>query len=392
MAARPLQDPLPASAAELTPARIEALRLALCAWFAASARDLPWRRLRDPYAIWISETMLQQTQVATVVPYWERFLARFPDPTSLAEASDSDLLAHWSGLGYYSRARNLRAAARVIAEQYHGRLPRRLDELLALPGIGRYTAGAILSIAFAEPAPLVDGNVARVFARLFGLDAPLGSPAMQRSLWTLAELLVPPAGTGPDGPGAWNQALMELGALLCVSGQPRCLLCPLQPFCVARGAGREAELPVRRQRPAAVAVELELLLITDRGRLLMHRRPALGRLAGLLDLPTRETSAPARLYPPVWPARGLSAAGPLGELRHAITRHQIRGRVLLGACDFPGGALDPTAGLLWIPIAELRSAPLSGLAKKAWKRFSASLPEPAPALRRRAPKGYSSDP
>jgi A/G-specific adenine glycosylase len=387
MAARPAPNPLPASAAALSPAEIEERRFALCAWYAASARDLPWRRVRDPYAIWISETMLQQTQVATVVPYWERFLARFPDPTALAEASDSDLLAYWSGLGYYSRARNLRAAARVIASQYHGRLPQRLDELLALPGIGRYTAGAILSIAFGEPAALVDGNVARVFARLFDLDAPLGTPAMERSLWALAELLVPPAGTGPDGPGAWNQALMELGARLCVTGQPRCLLCPLQPFCAARRAGREAELPRRKPRPAALEVELELLLIVDRGRLLMHRRPATGRLAGLLDLPSREVSASPRLYPSEWPAAGLSSAGLLGEMRHAITRHRILGRVFEGRCDMPGGALDPASGLLWMPIGELRTAPLSGLAKKALQRFSPRRPEPASADRRRTLKG-----
>lgn len=348
---------------------VAALRLALCAWFAASARDLPWRRTRDPYAIWVSETMLQQTQVATVIPYWERFLARFPDPTALAEASDSELLAHWSGLGYYSRARNLRAAARAIAEQYHGRLPRRLDELLGLPGIGRYTAGAILSIAFGEAAALVDGNVARVLSRLFALEAPLGGALAQRQLWALAEQLVPPAGLGPDGPGAWNQALMELGALLCVPAQPRCLLCPLERWCAARQQGRQAELPRRAERPEPLSVELELLWVLDRQRLLLHRRPEGGRLAGLCDLPTREPAGAGRLYPAEWPHAGLESGEFLGELRHSITRHRIVARVFAGRCSTPGGALPPAAGLQWVPESRLGSTPLSGLAKKVWARF-----------------------
>jgi A/G-specific adenine glycosylase len=372
--ARRSREALPELAAP-PPALVQELRLALCAWYAASARDLPWRRSRDPYAIWISETMLQQTQVATVIPYWERFLARFPDPSALAEASDAELLAHWSGLGYYSRARHLRAAARLIAEHYHGRLPRRLDELLGLPGVGRYTAGAILSIAFGESAALVDGNVARVLARLFALEAPLGGAAAQRQLWALAEQLVPPAGDGPDGPGAWNQALMELGALLCVPAQPRCLLCPLERWCAARQQGRQAELPRRAQRPAPLDVGLELLWLVDRERLLLHRRPEGGRLAGLFDLPTREPAAQPRLYPRDWPSAGLESLESLGELRHSITRHRIVARLFAGRCSAPGGALPPESGLLWVPMARLASAPLSGLAKKVWARFGT---RPAP--------------
>jgi A/G-specific adenine glycosylase len=313
--------------------------------------------------------------VATVIPYWERFLARFPDPTALAEASDAELLAHWSGLGYYSRARNLRAAARVIAEHYHGRLPRRLEELLGLPGVGRYTAGAILSIAFGESAALVDGNVARVLSRLFALEAPLGEAAAQRHLWALAEQLVPPAGDGPDGPGAWNQALMELGALLCVPAQPRCLLCPLERWCAARQQGRQAELPRRVRRPAPLEVTLDLLWVVDRERLLLHRRPEAGRLAGLFDLPTREATAQPRLYSAAWPSAELESLETLGELRHSFTRHRIVARLLAGRCTAPGGALPPDSGLLWVPMARLASAPLSGLAKKVWARFGT---RPAP--------------
>jgi len=197
---------------------VKSIRRALLDWYRANRRDLPWRRTRDPYAIWISETMLQQTRVETVIPYYERFLERFPDVAALADAESDDVLGAWAGLGYYSRARNLQAAARQIAERHGGRVPDDVEALRALPGIGRYTAGALASIAFDRPEPIVDGNVARVLARVKGIREDVKQPAVVKRLWEEAARLA----RGP-APGDLNQALMELGATVCVPGEPRCL-------------------------------------------------------------------------------------------------------------------------------------------------------------------------
>ncbi|HEY5946784.1 MAG TPA: A/G-specific adenine glycosylase, partial [Kofleriaceae bacterium] len=206
-------------------------------------RDLPWRRTRDPYAIWVSEIMLQQTRVQTVIPYWERWMARFPTVTALAAAPLDDVLAAWAGLGYYSRARNLHAGAQAVTSAFAGALPRRASELRAVPGIGPYTAGAIASIAYGERAPLVDGNVARVLARVFAMRDDIKSSAGQKALWQRAGELMAAL---PDdhAPGDLNQGLMELGATLCSPTSPRCLLCPLAASCEAARTGRQDELPV----------------------------------------------------------------------------------------------------------------------------------------------------
>ena len=199
------------------------VRGALLGWYRRHKRDLPWRRTRDPYAIWLSETMLQQTRVETVIPYYERFLARFPSVQALAEAAPDEVSKLWSGLGYYSRARNLHAAARKVVDGYGGELPSDVAALQELPGIGRYTAGAVASIAFDRAAPIVDGNVARVLARLLDLRDDVSAPATQQRLWAEAEALA----RGPK-PGDLNQSLMELGALICTPRAPKCLLCPLR--------------------------------------------------------------------------------------------------------------------------------------------------------------------
>ncbi len=324
------------------------LRRRLLDWYAGARRDLPWRRTRDPYAIWVSEAMLQQTRVALVAPYWERFLARFPDVAALAGAADDDLLAAWSGLGYYRRARSLRAAARRIRDEHGGRFPRSADALRALPGIGPYTAGAVLSIAFDAPEPLVDGNVARVLSRLFALDAPPESAAAKRALWTLAARLVPEPGPERDrGPGAWNQALMELGALVCAPREPRCDACPVRASCAALAAGLTAQLPRPARRAEPLDVALDVLLVVAAGRVLALRRPETGRMAGLFECPTRERGS-AFLWPADFAAGARLAAGAeLGALTHGITRHRIRARVLAGSVSGPVRApyawLDPRA-------------------------------------------------
>lgn len=253
----------------------------LLAWYAAQARDLPWRRTTDPYAIWISEIMLQQTQVERVKDYFERWLARFPTVEVLAEAPLDDVLKLWEGLGYYARARNIHRAARQIVAEHDGHLPDTVEGLLALPGIGRYTAGAIVSIAFGRPAAALDGNLKRVLARLTCLETPVNTPAGERALWEIAEALVP-----AEGAGDWNQALMDLGATLCLPQAPRCLLCPLQGLCLAQREGRQAELPVRVAPSSRPHYQVTAGLIwNQQGELLIARRPLDKMLGGLWEFP-----------------------------------------------------------------------------------------------------------
>jgi A/G-specific adenine glycosylase len=255
-----------------------ALHRDLLGWYAAARRDLPWRRTRDPWAIWVSEIMLQQTRVETVVPYYERFLARFPTPLALAEAPEDQVLALWSGLGYYRRARMLQAGARAVVER--SGVPRTRDALLALPGIGRYTAGAIASIAFGEPVGLVDGNVARVLARVFALEDDMRRAGMRRAE-ALAEELV-----FRLSPGDWNQALMELGATICTPRSPACGRCPVARSCRARAEGRVAELPVvsEKAKPKPERVQAVVARAKD-GRVLLARRRAGGLFGGLWEPP-----------------------------------------------------------------------------------------------------------
>lgn len=341
----------------------EALRRALLAWFGRARRDLPWRRTREPYAVWISEAMLQQTRVETVVPYYTRFLARFPDVAALASAPEAEVLAAWSGLGYYARARSLRAAARVVVQELGGRWPVTRAGWLALPGVGPYTAGAVLSIAFGRSEALVDGNVQRVFARLFALDARQGSRELLDRCWELARALVPAEGSARD-PGAWNQALMELGARVCTVRAPRCGPCPARKVCRAFASGTVAELPRARERRPAREVRLEVLVPRSGGRVLLVRRPARGRMAGLYEFPTREL-ADETGGAGLWPREHLAgvsraSARPLGQLTHAITHHRIRAVVLAGRARGP----VPGVETLWVRPAQALELPLSGLARK----------------------------
>jgi A/G-specific adenine glycosylase len=250
-------------------------------------RDLPWRRTRDPYAIWVSEVMLQQTRVQTVIPYWERWMTKFPTVAALAAAPLDDVLAAWAGLGYYSRARNLHAGARTIAETFAGALPQTVSELRRVPGIGPYTAGAIASIAFGERAPLVDGNVARVLARVFAIDNDIKSTAGQRALWQRAGELMAALPQG-HAPGDLNQGLMELGATLCSPTSPRCLVCPLAAHCTAARTGRQDELPVvaaRKKESELPVLARAALWMADGDRIVLARRAPEGLFGGLWELP-----------------------------------------------------------------------------------------------------------
>ncbi|MBA3503293.1 MAG: A/G-specific adenine glycosylase [Myxococcota bacterium] len=246
-------------------------------------RDLPWRRTRDPYAIWVSEIMLQQTRVATVIPYWERWMAKFPTVATLAAAPLDDVLAVWAGLGYYSRARNLHAGAKVVGDA----LPRTASELRGVPGIGPYTAGAIASIAYGERAPLVDGNVSRVLARVFAIEDDVKSTKGTKALWIRAGALMTALAPAAE-PGELNQGLMELGATICTPTSPRCLVCPLAALCAAKRLGRQDELPVmparKKQEDLPLLARTHVWIQFD-DEIVVGRRPAEGLFGGLWELP-----------------------------------------------------------------------------------------------------------
>jgi A/G-specific adenine glycosylase len=273
------------SSVVVPPSRRAAIRRRLLSWWDAGHRDLPWRYPQDaadPYRVWIAEVMLQQTQVAVVVPYYARFVARFPTLAALAAAAEDEVLAAWSGLGYYARGRRLRDAARATLER-HGGLPADRDALLALPGFGPYTAGAVASIAFALRSPCVDGNVARVLARLFLVDGPPEARATRERLWGIAADLVP-----PERPGDFNQALMELGATVCGKPSPRCERCPVAALCSARREGKAGEIPRARRRAEPRRVVLACAAVRRDGALLVARRSPGGLFGGLWELPSAE--------------------------------------------------------------------------------------------------------
>lgn len=295
-----------------------AFRLALRGWFEKHGKDYPWRRTSDPYAVLVSEVMLQQTQIATVLGrgFYTRFLERFPDVATLAAAEDDVLLKAWEGLGYYRRARMLREAAKAVLQRHGGAFPGELDVLLALPGIGRYTAGAVLSFAFDKPAPIVDGNVARVLARLFDRADPIDGTPMQKWLWeTAGELL------DRDHPRVFNSALMELGQTHCRPGVPDCLSCPVAGFCAAK---EPAALPVKAKRQAIEEIDEHAALVRRDGLLLLSRQGR-GRREGMWRLPVREKAL-------------LSPLPLLHRRKYGITRYRVTLHVHDCPVDHPAAA------------------------------------------------------
>jgi A/G-specific adenine glycosylase len=370
----------------IPPSRRAALRRRLLAWWDAGHRDLPWRYPQhgaDPYRVWLAEVMLQQTQVAVVVPYYERFVARFPTLGALAAASEGEVLALWSGLGYYARGRRLREAACAALER-HGGLPADVDALRALPGFGPYTAGAVASIAFALPSPCVDGNVARVLARLFLVDAAPEDRAASARLWRLAAELVP-----TERPGDFNQALMELGATICGKPAPRCDRCPVAAPCEAREAGRAMELPRARRRAAPRPLVLACAAAVRDGALLVARRPPGGLFGGLWELPSAEVGASvdprAALRDEV--LRRLVVALEPGAEVATVERALTHRRLLLRAfaCAPPARLASPALRLagpadlaaLGLPTAMLRLAEAVLTAAAARVEPAASLPPPS---------------
>ena len=326
-------------------------------WYDQGHRDLPWRRTQDPYRIWISEIMLQQTRAETVVSYYERFLARYPTVQDLASAPEEELLKAWEGLGYYSRARSLQKAAKAIVSQYDGQLPADLNKLRALPGVGDYTAGAIASIAFGIPAAAVDGNVERVLCRWDAITDEVGTPAVRRQIAARAQALVP-----RDRPGAFANAMMEMGATMCTPKNPRCLLCPVREGCLGFAQGIAQELP-RKAKKKAQRVENRavLLVFCDNRVLIVKRQEKL--LGGLFVFPdVLEESDPARL------CRALEALGiraaydeKLGHARHVFTHliweMDVHAVVADEMTQVPGGQ--------WVTRQELAALPLPTAVKAA---------------------------
>ena len=330
-----LPGPSSADAAELpTRAQRAQIRAGLLSWYRHSHRDLPWRRLGDPYAVWISEIMLQQTRVETVKEYFRRFLARFPTPSALADGPLEEVLALWSGLGYYARARNLHAAACVIRDQHGGVFPQQPEAVHSLPGIGPYTAGAVLSIAFAQRAPIVDGNVIRVLSRLFTISEAQEEAATRRRLWALASDLVPDAGGDANDPGDFNQALMELGATVCLPKNPSCLVCPVSASCAARIEGDPERYPARKRERLVPTVDVVSLLVQRGAQVVLLQRPPAGLWGGLWEPPTGERAddeapeaALARLCAERLCSPGLLTRGalsPLPPFEHLLTHRRMR--------------------------------------------------------------------
>jgi A/G-specific adenine glycosylase len=315
-------------------------------WFSKNARDLPWRRTRDSYAIWVSEIMLQQTQVKTVIPFWERWMRELPTIKSAAKAPSQKIHKLWEGLGYYIRVRNLQKAAQVIVEKHDGKFPENFDDVLALPGIGRYTAGAICSIAFNQPTPILDGNVIRVLTRIFGIGENPKEKQTNARLWRLAEELVFQAKTQSKGRGSaarcpdaavrrpyqnnscshLNQSLMELGALVCTPRNPQCLICPVKKLCIAFKENRVEELPNLDKREVATTRHFIAFVIERNGKFLVRQRPSGIVNAHLWEFPNFETNGSKQKLEKIFQnhfAVEPLQIQPLRTVKHSITRYRI---------------------------------------------------------------------
>jgi len=331
--------------------------------------DLPWQNTTDPYRVWLSEIMLQQTQVATVIPYYLRFLERFPQLAALAAAPVEEVMALWSGLGYYARARNLHATARAVMAQHNGIFPRDAALIAQLPGIGRSTANSIATFCFGAHAPILDGNVKRVLCRAFGIEGSPGSGAMEKRLWTLAEHLMP-ARHG----AIYNQAQMDLGATICTRSKPRCEACPLDDICVAHATGRTAELPQARLRREIPQRQTTLLVLLDDNRVLLEARPPTGIWGGLLSLPELPEGADAQQWSEQRFACRVSTVSPAPTLVHAFSHFRLQIAPLLLRITPGRAAMEP--GLQWLDLADTGNAALPAPIRRILDACQASGSKP----------------
>lgn len=341
------------------------IQASLLAHYAVVHRRMPWRGATDPYAIWVSEVMLQQTQTATAAPFYERFLKRFPTVRALADADEAAVLELWSGLGYYTRARNLWIAARRLCAERGGEVPGTASELRELPGVGRYTAGAIASIAFGKPEPAVDGNVQRVISRLFAIRGDVSRGRAHEQVWRAMRLLLP-----TDSPGAFNQAMMEFGATVCVPTAPRCGKCPLASHCAALRTGRQNELPEKAQSKKTVRVAEACAVIARNAEILIVKRPAGGQMAGLWEFPRTEVGVHESAEDAAVRAASLILERSVQVTRRLpVVRHQIMHRAIAlhpilflisGEDLLPAASLDRE----WVSVGDLTARPVVGMVRK----------------------------
>ena len=346
-------------------------RDALIAWYRQQRRDLPWRSTKDPYAVWLSEIMLQQTRVETVIPYYHRFLARYPSVFALAQAPLEEVLAMWSGLGYYRRAKMLHQAAKVIVEEHAGVFPSSHPTILSLPGVGRYTAGAIASIAFDEEAPLVDGNVFRILSRLFYLLDPIGSRELERASWQIAEQLV----RGPF-PGDLNQALMELGATCCLPRKPICLLCPVRSWCRGLASKQVSLLPTPKRAKEPALWQVAWAALQKEQRILLAQRPEKGLFAGMWELPgvyrPGEAEIPESALLQSLQDIGIFASSPqsLARYQHLLT-HRKLSIAVYSFSEVHKLLTTPTTRLQWVDPNNLPDLALSSITRRVLKEIGA---------------------
>lgn len=336
-------------------------------WYDVHKRDLPWRRTDDPYAILVSEFMLQQTQVATVIPFFERFMIAFPTLEALAAADEQAVLHQWSGLGYYSRARNLHAAACRIVDDCGGEVPSSVAELLFLPGVGRYVAGAVASIAHGIAVGAVDTNVSRILCRVFVLKGLPTSPRMRQTFEELSSRLI-----SRERPGDYNQAMMELGAEVCVAARPKCAICPLRSFCQAYEAGNPLDYPEAKKKQVTVAVEEACAVLRDGERYLLVRRPSdSGRYRNMWEFPGLEISGESadevRVLLAAWLREEFGVSAQVedewAEIKHQVTHHKISKRVF--RCSLEKGKLSvPAEAAQWVSVEEIRALPLGAPHKR----------------------------
>ena len=358
----------------LSLAKKQKLQKKLLRWYLIHRRELPWRRAKDPYSVWVSEVMLQQTQVQTVIPYYLKFLKSFPTIGHLAKANVQHLLRVWAGLGYYSRARNLRQAARKIIQDYDGKFPGTYRELLALPGIGRYTAGAILSIAFDQPYPALDGNATRVLARLFKLRGDPKSAGLQARLWKFAQELIP-----QSNPGDFNQALMELGATLCFPRRPACLLCPWQAECLARRDRIQESLPEKGRSFATEKSQWAVAVILHDREVLIVRRTEGKLLKDFWEFPggefNRRGDIRSGLAKKIW--QDLDLRVRLGDLlttiKHSITRRRITLLAYHAELKPPISGVVKTKAVRWVSLTELDKYPFASASSQVIQALTSSV-------------------
>jgi A/G-specific adenine glycosylase len=355
----------------LEPAVAQAFAPRVLAWFARHGRkDLPWQRPRDPYRVWVSEIMLQQTQVKTVIPYFERFMARFPDLESLAGAGLDEVLHHWSGLGYYARARNLHRCAQVLLSRHRGRFPATQEALESLPGIGRSTAGAIRSLALGQSAAILDGNVKRVLARFFAVAGWPGEAAVQRRMWSLSEALTPAARCA-----AYNQAMMDLGSMICTRARPNCEHCPLALDCRALALGDAGAYPQAKPKKTLPSKAARMLILADReGRVLLQRRPPSGIWGGLWSLP----ECPPKTAVARWCRDQIGVEiGPQQRLptrRHSFSHFHLEIRPIRARVKRPGRRLMDSGEWVWYNLNEPDNRGLAAPIARILRELAAKTP------------------